>query len=88
MGGPGSGKSSALREYVLQWAETFPSSPVPQPLRLLVELNKYGAMLASNPTHSLEDYIATGGCNMNKEALVAAFESTTQGALLLLDRIG
>jgi hypothetical protein len=84
LGGPGCGKSSALRDYALRWATAKDST---LPLPILVELNAFAAYLKDGSGNLLQ-CVAGGGsamCEMDQSALEARCTSLSSRTLLLLD---
>ena len=62
LGPPGSGKSSALREYAIDWATADQSDREKMPFPILVELKRYADELSvARGDLTLLDYVANGG---------------------------
>jgi hypothetical protein len=95
LGGPGSGKSTAIR--YLAWshaAASLPNAPEGvellrgQPLPLIIELRRLSATRARHPeydilTHVSEILLRQGGCKINQELFRQLLER--RGMLLLFD---
>ena len=87
LGQPGAGKTSALRERVLDWANADALKRSVMPFVILVELRQYGnERIAHNGVLTLEDYIVNGGSvhfPLDRDALVR--QLTDARTLVLLD---
>lgn len=88
LGEPGSGKSSALRQHALRWAQCTPAARLSMPLPILVELKEFAAWMHRNASGNLVDFIVSGGSlhyELDRDAFVARMRSHVSCLDLLLD---
>ena len=88
LGHPGMGKSSALREYALQWANAPAVEQKQLPFPILAELKQYkAAKMSMRPGLTLLQYLCDGGsmCCSMAEAPLSALLLSSRPVLLMLD---